>query len=259
MSDDKTRPAAYVPWKTFRNSLDRFQQGLPNQIDKSVFTGLAGGTQTHLLAAMKFLDLIDDKGIPTPKLRELVAADEVRRKPLLKKMLEESYPELIALGLRRATGDQLNERMETCYSVVGSTRQKAVRFFLQGAEEAGLELSPFLKKATATNGSGKTTTSGAPRRRRTKAKKGPADSSAPTAAASGSAKVLQLASGGGSVTLAYSVDLFSLSPTDRSFVIELITKLEEYEAAHPPKKPKAPHAERAAGEETEEREEGDQE
>jgi len=225
MAEETKRTAAYVPWGTFRNSLNRLSEGVPNQIDRSVFHGLAGGTQTQLVATMKFLGLIDDNGIPSDELKRLVAVNELERKPLLKRLLERAYPDLIALELASATPEQVDAQMEASYNVGGSTRRKAVRFFLAGAQEAGIELSPFLKKG---NGTAATVRRRAPRRRAAATRTTPAAASA----TAGASKAVPLASGG-VLTLSADTDFFGLSADDRRFVFDLIERMEKYEAGQP--------------------------
>ncbi len=229
---EETRAAAYVPYGTFKNQLDRFQKGgLPGRVDKSAFVGLAGGTQTQLLATMKFLNLVTEEDeLPTEALKQLVARDEVQRRPILKKVLQEAYPKLFELDLASATPQMVDEAMAN-YGVAGSTLTKAVRFFLTAAAEVGIELSTYLQKS---QGGARPKGNGAPRRKRAKAtpKQQPSQDSGNQVG--GTSKQLQLVSGGGSVTLTYSVNLFEASPEDRDFVLQLIKSLEDYERKHPP-------------------------
>ena len=83
MADDG-KTAAYVSWVTFKNSLDRLAEGMPNRIDKTVFPGLSGGTLVQLLPALKFLGLIREDGTPTEALLALVQKNELERKAQLK-------------------------------------------------------------------------------------------------------------------------------------------------------------------------------
>lgn len=221
MPDQSQRSAAYVPWGTFRNSIDRLSEGLPHQVDPSVFPTYAGGTRTQLIAALKFLSLIDeDNGTPTDMLRELVQKNELERKPILKRVLREAYSDLISLNLEKATLDQVSDVMEQSYGVSGTTRTKAVRFFLHGAKEVGIKLSPYLEKAKPSAGS----------RTRTKRKNQSKSKKAQTAppATTEESKTVKLASGG-ELTLSANLTFFSLSSEDRKFVFGLISQMEDYE------------------------------
>lgn len=226
MADDGTKAASYIPYKTLTNTLDRFRSGhLPNRIDRTVFPGQSGAAQTQLLAAMKFLGLIDEElNTPTDVFKKLVPADEATRKKLLRGVLETSYAELFKLDLLKATPGQLNETMAAHYTVSGSTLVKAVRFFVAAATDVGIELSPLLSKQKVRAGNG-----AAPRRRRGPRLKQPQPLSlAPASPASGTTKTVELKSGG-TLTVSGTFDPFSLNSADRAFVFGLIDKLDEYQ------------------------------
>ena len=213
------RPAVpYVPFKTFLTAVEAFERGLPNQLDRSIWPSYSGAIQGQLLAAFRFLGLIDDQHAPTAELRQLVARPDARR-GLLRKLLERAYPRLIALDLARTSPRQFEDAMRE-YGVAGATLRKAVSFFLQAARYTGLPLSVLLKA--------KTRGGGAPHRR---AAAEAATRSTPPASAS---RVVRLKSGG-TLTLGASVDLFTLSPEDRAFVFDLIDRIEKYERSTEPR------------------------
>jgi hypothetical protein len=228
MSDsDKKLAAVYVSWTTMKSALDQLSQGVPpSRIDRSVFPGMAWGVQSQLFAGMKFLGLTGPEGEATPLLNDLVSGDEQHRKAKLKEILEHSYAGLIALDLAKTTPAHLLEMMGALYEVTGDTRGKAVRFFVNAAEYVGIPLSPLLtgKKANGAPAS---------RRRRGPAKPKPGGQSEPPiprreVPTNGTAKTVNLQSGG-TLTISATLDLFSLNSADRTFVFELIDKLEGYE------------------------------
>lgn len=216
-----SKSAVYVAFATFRNALDQLSQGIPNRIDRSVFPGQSGGVQAQLLAGMRFLGLIDDDGKPQPRLSKIAVPDERSRKRELRVILEDCYADLFALDLEKTTPAELGEKMGASYGVSGDTRQKAVRFFLSAAEYADIALSPLFGKKKA--GRGPTST---PRRRRAARSRTPArDNAQPPS--EGTTKTVRLKSGG-ELTLSASIDLFSLTAEDRTFVFELIDRLDSY-------------------------------
>ena len=239
--DEKKGAAVYVGWGTFKNAIDQLAQGLPNRIDRTCFPGLAGGVQSQLLAALKFLDLIDDDGKPTAALRSLAAADEDGRKEHFKKMLQQHYADLFALDLTKTTPGELSETMGKSYNVSGDTKTKAIRFFLAAATWVGIPMSKLLINAAPAASS--TSGNGAPRRRRS-----PARTRAATApnddeeeqqygvtavdSTAGTARTVNLQSGG-TLTISVSLDVLRLSAADRKFVFKLIDELEEYEQGAP--------------------------
>jgi hypothetical protein len=226
---DEAKAAVYVAWSTFKNALDGLAQGIPNRVDRSAFPGLAGGVQSQLLAGMKFLGLITDDHHPTKALHLVAVPDEAARKEKLAQILRDRYSELFALDLMKVTPAQLAEQMGASYSVSGATREKAIRFFLSAVEYVGIPVSRLFKSK-----SGNGTASA--RRRRPVRPRGPVSAGDPTPGAEpgpvqpggGTTRVVKLKSGG-TLTVLASLDLFSLSPTDRTFVFELIDRLEKYE------------------------------
>jgi len=236
MADEEKKGAAvYVGWTTFKNALDQLAQALPNRIDRTCFPGQAGGVQSQLLAALKFLDLIDDDGKPTRTLQSLADADsETARREQFKKILESQYSKLFALDLTKTTPGELAETMGAEYGVTGDTRAKAIRFFISAASWLNIPMSKLLLKGTpnAPNGA-----SAGPRRRRTPSRpRTPSDEGAEedddegeeAQPSSGTARTVNLSSGG-TLTISVSLDVLRLSASDRQFVFGLIDKLEEYE------------------------------
>jgi len=238
MADEEKKGAAvYVGWTTFKNALDQLAQALPNRIDRTCFPGQAGGVQSQLLAALKFLDLIDDDGKPTRSLQALADADsEAVRKEQFKKILENQYSALFALDLTKTTPGELSETIAAAYNVSGDTRAKAIRFFVSAATWLNIPMSKLLLKGTpnASNGA-----SAAPRRRRTSSRIRTAsdegteelddnDDREEAPPSSGTARTVNLSSGG-TLTISVSLDVLRLSASDRQFVFGLIDKLEEYE------------------------------
>ncbi len=230
MTDDpKTAAAVYVAWPTFKNAIEQLSQGVPNVIDRTVFPGFSGGVQAQLFAGMRFLGLIDEYSKPTPLLKELASRDESVRKAKLKQILENSYPDLFALDLKKTTPAQALDRMRTSYGVSGDTAGKAMRFFLSASEYVGIPVSPLFSSTTRSRNSTKVA-NGAPRRRGRKAQPKPPNngSSQEPPATTGESKTVSLRSGG-TLTISASLGWLSLSTEDRNFVFELIDKLAAYE------------------------------
>lgn len=228
---DEPKAAVYVSWVTFKNAIESLSEGMPNQIDRTAFPGLSGGVQGHLFAAFKFLGLMDDDGTPTDALRELAVRDEAKRKAKLRELLESRYASLIALDLMKATPQQVMNKLSDEYGVAGETRERALRFFLAAVQYVGIPVSRFFKATGAVSGA----SNGGTRTKRRASPRKPAEEGeeeaeeerqlTPTA---GTSRVVSLKSGG-QLTLAASIDLFKMSPADRTFVFNLIDKLDEYE------------------------------
>lgn len=226
---DEQKAAVYVSWSTFKNAVEGLAQGIPNQIDRSTFPGFSGGVQSQLLAGLKFLGLTDDNDKPTAALEALAVPDENKRKAKLKEIVEDRYKDLIDLDLMKTTPQQLMDKMGESYGVTGDTKIKAVRFFLMAIQYVGIPVSRFIKVPGSPN-----PTNGTKARKKSASRikadddQGDDDIENAVTPKTGTSRVVQLSSGG-TLTLTASLDLFQLSPTDRTFVFALIDKLETYE------------------------------
>jgi hypothetical protein len=140
----------YVAYKTLINLLDRFKQGVPGRIDRSVMTSFSFAVQGQLLACLHFLKLIDKDDNPTDKLFELVNSEEERKKTVWEQVLADAYPFIFSSGhdLKTITPRLLEEAF-TKAGTQGNTTKKCIRFFIPAAKSAGLELSPYLKTPKA--------------------------------------------------------------------------------------------------------------
>jgi hypothetical protein len=100
------------------------------------------------------------------------------------------------------------------YGLSGATHNKALSFFLQAAQFAGMPLSVLLKAKTRTAAFGH---------------KRAAPAAAATETPAALSKTVRLRSGG-TLTVTASLDLFSLGGEDRKLVFDLIDRLQEYES-----------------------------
>jgi hypothetical protein len=197
--------APYVPFRTFLTAIETLERGCPNQLDRSVWPSYSGAIRGQLLAAFRFLGLMDETQAPTPELRDLLARRD-DRPALLRRLIEKRYRPLASLDLAHTSPHQLEEAMRG-YGLSGATHKKAVSFFLRAAQYSGMPLSVLLRSKTR---------GAAPRRRKP-----------PTTAESVTTRTVELRSGG-HVTLTAAVDLFALDSADREFVFELADRIQRY-------------------------------
>lgn len=230
MVADRKLAAVYVPWKTFWNSLNQLKNGVPGQIDRTVFPGMAGALQSQLFSGYKFLGLMDDAGKPTDLLNRLAVAEDDQRRILVAQILRERYPKIFDLNLKQATLAQVSDVFSDSYNVGGDTKDRALRFFLVAAEFAGIELSSFIKGAKRTTRRARNNGAQSGRQQRATGFDDDEEDAEEQPPAGGTSKTIQLKSGG-TVTVSASLDVFSLKPEDRNFVFELIDKLNAYEAS----------------------------
>ena len=84
----------YIPWRTLENylgGLRDFGASLPNVIDRDSMRTYSGATQSGLLSALRSLNMIDERGVPRPRLAQMVQASPDDRKPLYKQLVDAEY------------------------------------------------------------------------------------------------------------------------------------------------------------------------
>lgn len=221
-----TNPPAppYVSFLTFLNLIDWLEkENIPLRFDRTMWGNkFSGSNGAQLMAALRFLNLINGAQLK-PDLERLVIARGEERKAILLEILRNSYPSVKFDQLSRATPSMLREWLDI-YHIDGDTRRKAASFFINALKFAGQSLSPSLSKAARIRrpkaASGDST--------RAKPSQQPVkDSSTNEHHGQFSTRVIQLKSGG-EVGIKINVDLFDLSPTDREFVMSLIDQVQSY-------------------------------
>ncbi len=150
MSNENSRQVSLptIAYGTFANFVNRMRHGLPSRVDRSVMQSLSGGTQSQLIGALRFLDLIDVKGKPNELFGELVRADGTDRQRLLRRTIDHSYKFVCGKGfdLERGTRHEL-EKVFAEQGAAGLRLQKVVAFFLALAEDAALKISIHISDA----------------------------------------------------------------------------------------------------------------
>ena len=153
MTNAKSLPP-YVSYRTFWNFLDGLKAAVPARIDRSFWGDkLSGSTGGQLIAALKYLKLIDGSGIPTLRLRQIVFAKGPQRPDLLRQLTQEAYPFfLTALDPASATYAQLEEKLRENFQITTDVGRKCIKFYIGLAEDATINLSPFVtRKSKATH------------------------------------------------------------------------------------------------------------
>jgi hypothetical protein len=139
----------YVSYKTFGNFLHTLEPQVPNRIDRSIWGELfSGSTGTQLMSAMRFLNLIDAKSIPTARLKLLVPATGEHRAALQRQVVEESYAFVLKgnVDVQNATYAQMEELFQNTYHMKGDVCRKCIKFFVEFSKDAGIPLSPQITK-----------------------------------------------------------------------------------------------------------------
>jgi hypothetical protein len=143
----------YVSYRTFRNFIDGLQMGMPARIDRSYWgERLSGSTGTQLMTALRFLGLIDNSGMPTTRLRQLVSSRGQQRSEILKQIAHGAFDFLSERSLdpQIATYSQLEEAFYDKYQVTGDVARKCIKFLISLESDAGVSLSPFITKRSKT-------------------------------------------------------------------------------------------------------------
>ena len=145
---DKPNKPPYLSFVTLTNFLKSLDEGvIPSQIDKTLMPGQSGATQSYLLAALSFFNMVDAKGKPTPVLGELLKAKVTGEgaKSVWKKLFDQSYAPILGdLDLATATPGQLLEKFRAS-DYGGDTLRKCHVFFIAVSEAAGVHLAKHLK------------------------------------------------------------------------------------------------------------------
>ena len=151
MTNDKGRKhlPPYISYRTFENFISRLQQQMPARIDRSYWgETLSGSTGTQLMAALRFLNLIDANGKPTNELKLVASAKGEERPAALREITFEAYSFVLqsSLDLQNATYSQLEEVFHDNFQLTQDVGRKCIKFFISLASSAGTSLSPFVTK-----------------------------------------------------------------------------------------------------------------
>jgi hypothetical protein len=151
MTSDKSRKhlPPYISYRTFENFISRLQQQVPARIDRSYWgETLSGSTGTQLMAAMRFLNLVDANGKPTNELKMVASARGEDKPAALREITFEAYSFVLqsSLDLQNATYAQLEEVFHDNFQLTQDVGRKCIKFFISLAANSGTALSPFVTK-----------------------------------------------------------------------------------------------------------------
>ncbi len=132
----------YIPWSKVPKLIQQMESNRPPQIDRTVLTG-SNQVRAQTFNALVSLGLIMEDGSFTEIFDRLIEAPD-DRVAAIRELLQRHYPEPIELGRTNGTELQLEQAFAK-YGVTGSTRRKAIGFFLKAAEYAEIPMSPHFK------------------------------------------------------------------------------------------------------------------
>lgn len=147
----RRRLPPYISYRTFHNFIGRLEEETPARIDRSYWgQNLSGSTGTQLMAALRFLGLIDNKGEPTDLLRHFLDTSGDERKRLLRNIALDAFDFIFQgpVDIQKATYSQLEEAFRGSFQLADDVCRKCIKFFIDMANDAGIILSPFITKRT---------------------------------------------------------------------------------------------------------------
>ncbi len=145
----------YLAYATFKNYIATLKTAMPNRIERGILRNMSGVNQTLLLNALRYFNLIAHDGQPTERLSRLRSAEGADRQKQFTELLRTAYPTFFSQGfnLQGATPREMEERFEKL-GVSGDTTRKAITFFVLAAQDAGIPVSPYLKKSARSKRNG---------------------------------------------------------------------------------------------------------
>lgn len=230
---------------TFYNFADAHRRTLPNRIDKSIMSNVAGGDRQKIINSLRFMNMVtgpqDKPSAAFERLRD-AGDDPEALQAAWAQNVREAYPVVFQkLDLSIATQGEIDEAFRTVYTISGDTIRKATTFFLTLCRQAGIPLSSYVKKPRPGGGA----RPGRPARSRPQREKtgGGAPTLTPPATdrppPSGASMMVVQFKSGGSAALYVNVDLVAISNADRKALLSWIDAMKRYAAANPVAAPKA--------------------
>ncbi|GAC1635381.1 MAG: hypothetical protein NVS4B2_22830 [Chloroflexota bacterium] len=135
---DFERRAPYAPISALREFFDRIRDiAVPARVDRRFLQKLnvASNNEWALLSALKFLEIVDDRGAPTHAYRQLQTTDKARG--TLRHLVETAYAPLLQVGGAGMSIDDLRNYFRVSSSA--SQAKNAARFFREICDMAGVQ------------------------------------------------------------------------------------------------------------------------
>jgi len=136
----------YISLITLKGFVQKLKETtVPDRIDSSVLTNYAGSTAAQLVAALRYLKLIQENGDTTPALTKLVnTMDTSAWQEAMKAVMIPAFEPIVKnIKLESATPGMLTERFRE-WGAQGQVLEKTVRFFENAMTESGVALSPLI-------------------------------------------------------------------------------------------------------------------
>lgn len=156
-ADKKAPSPPYVAYKTFKNFLEKFKQGVPGRIDRDLMGTMSGAVQSQIVTTLRYLGMISENSLPLDPMKQFVVSEGEERKKILKSILSRAYPFLFDghFNLATATASQLREEIESKTAATGETVTRCIAFFKDAATDAGVAVSPYIMQRKPRGSGGK--------------------------------------------------------------------------------------------------------
>ena len=230
MDNDALVPV-YLSFRTFLGAITNLREnGLPDKVDKSVFGSRSGADQSQIISAFKFLGLIDKDNNTQQSLKDLVNSQEKSKeeKTILGQILADRYSKVFEHNLKTATPMQVETTIGE-YGSKGTTKDRAVRFFIKTLEYCEIEISPRLTEGTRTR---RRTSTNNPKNGGAKSprpRKKTEDKYTKPVISSQAMKTINLPDAKGELSVTGTFNPFELVGGERELVFGIIDLMEEYE------------------------------
>ncbi len=132
----------YAHYKQFRAFLNAFQAS-PKHSRVEVTTtlhSLNDSARHNIRSTLRYLRLIDENSVPTPRLIELINSGGDRQRMVFEQMLEAAYPYLLGpqadeFDVLNATADEIAEKFRSVGVTSETTLKRCVIFFRNALKE----------------------------------------------------------------------------------------------------------------------------
>jgi hypothetical protein len=236
VAEPAKRAAPYLPFSTLLNSLDVLSQGVPPKLDRSLWRSQSGLVQGQIMNAYRFLGFVDEMQGDASTEELIHMAKKVEQRPeILRGIIEAQYYDILENhDLTKMTMKMLEDEFEKHFSVSGTTKQKAIAFFLKAAKFADMPLSTFLQSQLRNTGARKKR---GPKQRNDQ-QNGTEESlqedvEAQTRVPVGTISHSVRLASGGKLAVMVTANPFAMPVEDRQFVFSMIDMVQSYEKSHP--------------------------
>ncbi len=234
--EDETLFPVYLSFRTFLGVIDNLREnGLPSQVDKSIFASRSGSDQSQIMSALRFLGLIDEDHKTQQDLERLVGskANSQEEKQVFSEILKKRYAKIFdQINPANTTINQV-QRIFSDYGCKGTTIGRAVRFFIRSLEYCEMEVSTRLtaraRRGTQWGTRSRFRASAVPAKKNGQVRAKKTLSTEDDNIDQGIEKKVSLQNGAGVLSLFGRFNTFELSEDERKLVFNIVDLMQAFE------------------------------